>query len=305
MTRYLLLGANGSLGRQVHRAILATGAAYLVAVSGHEDLPGETPTCHWRHVDMVRASVEDMALLLDFSKPDVVINCVGRTSGSVEVLEAVNVSVVRKLLEVLTRIHPVPLIHLGSAEEYGCQPQGIAIAESASARPSGDYGRTKLVATDLITEGTAKGDIRATVLRLFDPVGPGAPGHSLAGTALREIRGALATGATFVTLGQLNSCRDYLASADVVEAVLRSARSTDLPPLLNVGRGVPMSGRAMVELLAATAGFDGDIFESSGGREVAPRMWQQADVGLLRRHLHWVPTTPIAEAIGDLWQSGR
>jgi hypothetical protein len=32
--------------------------------------------------------------------------------------------------------------------------------------------------------------------------------------------------------------------------------------------------------------------------------WQQADVTLLRRHLQWVPTTPIAEAVADLWQSG-
>ena len=150
----------------------------------------------------------------------------------------------------------------------------------------------------------ANGDLRATVLRLFDPVGPDAPGNSLAGTALREIRGALAGDATFVTLGHLSTHRDYVATTDVVDAVLRSADSTDLPPILNVGRGVPMSGRSMVELLAATAGFDGDIFESSGGRGVTSPVWQQADVGLLRRHLHWVPTTSIAEAVYDLWQSG-
>ncbi len=123
MTRYLLLGANGFLGRQVRQAIVATGTAYLVAVSGHDDLPAETPACHWRQVDLVRASVEEVAHLFDYGKPDVVINCVGCTSGSVEALEAVNVSVVRKLLEVLTVFHPVRLIHLGSAEEYGCQPQ--------------------------------------------------------------------------------------------------------------------------------------------------------------------------------------
>jgi NDP-hexose 4-ketoreductase len=306
MTRYLLLGANGFVGQQVRRAIRHTDrAAYVVAVSGHTWHAPEAPECHWQRLDLVRASVEDVGLLLDYCKPDVVINCVGCTVGSVDQLEAVNVSVVRKLLGALGRIDPVRLVHVGSAAEYGCQPQGVAFAESATARPVGDYGRTKLVATDLITDGVARGDVDATVLRVFDPVGPGSPAHSLAGTAVREIRQALDVQASFVTLGQLSSCRDFLAGTDVADAVLRAARSADVPSLLNVGRGVAMSSRSMVELLAAAAGFEGDIFESRGGSgHAAPAVWQQADLTLIRRHLHWVPTTSIAEAVCDLWQSG-
>jgi NDP-hexose 4-ketoreductase len=306
MTRYLLLGANGFLGHQVRQVIRDTEqAAYVVAVTGHAPSPPESPGCHWQRMDLVRASVAELALLLDYGKPDVVINCIGRTAGSVDELEAANVSVVRKLLEALTRVDPVRLVHLGSAAEYGTQPQGVAVAESATARPVGDYGRTKLVATDLVMDRVARGDLAATVLRVFEPVGPGAPGHSLAGTAVREIRHALDVGASFVTLGQLSSCRDFLAGTDVAAAVLRAARGTDVPPLLNVGRGVAMSCRSMVELLAAAAGFEGDIFESHGGAgHATPAVWQQADLMLTRRHLQWVPTTSIAEAVSDLWQSG-
>ena len=32
--------------------------------------------------------------------------------------------------------------------------------------------------------------------------------------------------------------------------------------------------------------------------------WQQANVSLLRRHLNWVPSTPIAQAVAALWKSG-
>ena len=119
------------------------------------------------------------------------------------------------------------------------------------------------------------------------------------------VRHALDVGASFVTLGQLSSCRDFLAGTDVAGAVLRAARSTDVPPLLNVGRGVAMSCRSMVELLAAAAGFEGDIFEShDGAGHATPAVWQQADLTLTRRHLQWVPTTSIAEAVSDLWKSG-
>jgi len=225
--------------------------------------------------------------------------------GSADELEAVNVSVVRKLLEALSRTDPVRLVHLGSAAEYGCQPRGVAFAESATARPHGDYGRTKLLATDLVMDRVAQGAVAATVLRVFDPVGPGVPVHSLAGRAAAEIHHALDIRSSFVTLGQLSSCRDFLAATDVADAVLRAALGDDVPPLLNVGRGVAMSSRSMVELLAAAAGFEGDIFESSGSAgHAAPAVWQRADLTLIRRHLHWVPSTSIAEAVRDLWQSG-
>ncbi len=305
MTRYLILGANGFLGRQVGQAIQeADRASQIVAVSGHHWLTSGWPSCDWQRVDLVRASVEDVGLLLDYSKPDVVINCVGCTVGSVDELEAVNVAVVRKLLVALARSAPIPLIHLGSAAEYGCQPHGIAIAESVVARPIDDYGRTKLMATDMIMERAGRGDVRATVLRVFDPVGPGVPARSLAGTTLREIREALALGASFVVLGELSSHRDFLAVTDVAGAVLRVAHGTGIPSLLNVGRGVPMSGRALVELLAGAAGFNGDVFALSGGvGHATPASWQQADLTLMRRHLHWVPTRSIAEAVHDLWQA--
>ncbi len=306
MTRYLLLGANGYLGHHVRRAIhRADRAAHVVAVSGHRSLPEEPSGCHWQQVDLVRASTEDVGHLLDFSKPDVVINCVGCTSGSIEQLEAVNVSVVRKLLDALSQTQLSRLVHIGTAAEYGTQPHGVAFAETATARPVGDYGRTKLVATDLIADRVARGEIDATVLRVFDPVGPGCPAHSLAGMAVREISLALEAEASFVTLGQLSSCRDFLAASDVADAALRAAHGTGVPPLLNVGRGVATSGRSLVELLAATARFEGDIFESRGGAAHATQLvWQQADLTLIRRHLHWVPTTSIAEAVRDLWQSG-
>ncbi len=306
MSRYLLLGANGFLGSQVREAIERSGdSSFMVAVSGHQPRHPLRATCHWRRMDLVRASVQDFSALFDYSKPDAIINCAGSTSGSPQLLEAVNTTVVDKLVKALAATEPIPLVHLGSAAEYGFQPEGIAITETATARPVGDYGRTKLVATELVRDMVDRGAIRATVLRVFNPVGRRAPANSLAGTAVREIRRALATNKSFITLGSLCSYRDFLSTNDVVSAALRAAHCADTPPILNVGRGVAMSCRSMVELLAAAAGFDGDVFETeSGSRRSAAVPWQKASVTLLREHLQWVPTTSISEAMSDLWQSG-
>jgi nucleoside-diphosphate-sugar epimerase len=256
-------------------------------------------------MDLVRSSSQDLVDLLDFGKPDAVINCAGSTSGSPQLLEAVNATFVDKLVKALAQVDPVPLVHLGSAAEYGNQPEGVAVAETASARPLGDYGRTKLAGTEIVGDMVGRGMIRGTVLRVFNPVGPRAPANSLAGTAVRELRRAQFTRQSTITLGSLCSHRDFLATEDVASAALRVIGSADAPPILNVGRGVATSCRSVVELLAAAAGFDGDVIESFGGsRRSAAVPWQQADIALLRKHLHWVPTTSIAKAVSDLWQSG-
>jgi nucleoside-diphosphate-sugar epimerase len=306
VTSYLLLGANGFLGSQVREAIEAGGGSSgLTAVSASGPRPGTATNATWHQIDLVEASAKDIVSLLERTRPDAVINCVGCTMGSPELLEAVNITLVEKLVRALSVTGTTPLVHLGSAAEYGYQPEGIAIQESAVARPVGDYGRTKLEATELVTEMVALGAIRATVLRVFNPVGPRAPLNSLAGSAAREIRRALMAGRSSVTLGPLWSFRDFLSSSDVATAVLRSVRTVDAHPVLNVGRGVAMSCRSMVELLADASGFEGDVFESAGGSNRSAAVpWQQANVSLLRKHLQWVPSTPIAEAVAGLWKSG-
>ena len=306
MTTYLLLGANGFLGSQVREAIERSGNdANLVAVSGHAPRFGAPTYGTWRRMDLERVSAQELRALVRKTRPDAIINCVGCTSGSLQQLEAINTVVVEKLVQALSASDPIPLVHMGSAAEYGRQPEGIAIEENATARPVGDYGRTKLEATELVTEMVAEGVIRATVLRVFNPVGPRAPANSLAGTAAHHIKRALISGEPSITLGPLWSFRDFLASTDVGTAALRAVHSVDAHPILNVGRGVAMSCRSMVELLADAAGFEGDVFEEPGGSQRSAAVpWQQANVSLLRRHLDWVPSTPIAEAVAALWKSG-
>jgi nucleoside-diphosphate-sugar epimerase len=239
--------------------------------------------------------------LIRTTKADVVINCAGRRSGSIEEMRAINTTTVEKLIRALSVTDGIPLIHLGSAAEYGFQPEAVAVQETAITRPVSDYGRTKLEATELIVRNVDRGAIRATVLRVFNPVGARSPANSLAGRAAREMREALRNDASYILLGPLSAYRDFVAAFDVAIAALLAIPSIDAHPVLNVGRGLAMSSRSMVELLADAAGFEGDVLESPDGIETVP--WQQADVTLLRQYLGWVPTTPIAQAVDDLWKS--
>jgi nucleoside-diphosphate-sugar epimerase len=180
MTCYIVLGASGFLGSHVHEAInRSEEAPALVAVSRYPPLLAMPPNSSWVPLDLVTATVAELVVLIEASRPDAVINCAGRTSGTSQQLWDLNTTFVDKLIQALRQSGPAPLVHLGSAAEYGVQPSGIPIKETADARPVSSYGRSKLAATRKIASAAEKGDISATVLRVFNPIEARSPKQGL------------------------------------------------------------------------------------------------------------------------------
>jgi nucleoside-diphosphate-sugar epimerase len=248
--------------------------------------------------------VEELVILIEASRSDALINCAGLTSGSAEQMWEANTTFVDKLVQALRQCGPVPLVHFGSAAEYGVQPTDEPIKETAPEHPVSDFGRSKLAATRKIASATEQGDICATVLRVFDPIGPRQPAESLAGKAVQELRQALKAKSPSITMGPLGAYRDFVAASDVASAALGATQLLGRAPIINVGLGKAMSCRAMVELLAGAAGFDGEILEEgtgSGRSEEVP--WQQADVSRMGHEIGWMPRTPVSVAVEDLWRS--
>ena len=188
--RLLILGASGFLGRHVWQQATVAGAEVITAGRGERP---ESPA--HRRLDLAAGEPARIAELVASVAPDVVANCAGATTGGPDLLAAVNVTgtyaLVRAMLLAGT---PARLVHLGSAAEYGRVEPGVAVAESAPGRPVAAYGATKLAGTRLVELARAAG-LDAVVLRVFNPVGAGAPGNSLAGRVAAELRRALADNA--------------------------------------------------------------------------------------------------------------
>lgn len=305
MTTYLVLGASGFLGSHVHEAINRSGdEPCLVAVGRRPPRIALPPRSSWVPLDLASASVKDLVVLIQASRPDALINCAGRTSGTTEELWDINTTFVEKLVQAMRLSGPTPLVHLGSAAEYGVQPGNVSINEAALTHPVSDYGRSKLAATRKIAYAAEQGDISATVLRIFNPIGTGAPEDSLVGKATKELRLALENNRRFITMGPLGAYRDFVAARDVASAALRVTQLTTTDPVINVGRGMAISCRALVELLANVAGYDGGIVEVGDGSVRSEEVsWQQADIARLVHNLDWLPRTPLAQALEELWNS--
>ncbi|MGD0245663.1 MAG: NAD(P)-dependent oxidoreductase [Streptosporangiaceae bacterium] len=297
--RLMIIGASGFLGAHVRQRAAAAGAE--VRTAGRSELadsPGH------RLIDLAETDPAQVAAVIAEVAPDVVVNCAGAITGTPETLTATNITGVYTLTKamLLTRRRP-RLVHLGSAAEYGRAEPGVPVTEQVTARPGAIYGVTKLAGTRLVELAVAAG-LDAVVLRVFNPVGPGAHLASLPGRLAAELRQASRHG-TDVRLGSLDGVRDFVDVRDVADAAFAAATAAALPhAVLNIGsgRGVPVA--AMVKQFLAISGCTAVVHEDAHGPTRSPDIpWQQADISRAVADLGWTPHRDLVESLTDLWQS--
>ncbi len=297
--RILVIGASGFLGAHVrHRA---SAAGLDVVTAGRSEL-ADSP----RHqpVDLAEDDPGRIAAMLADVAPDAVVNCAGVTVGDPDALVAANVNGTYTLVRaMLLTPAPLRLVHLGSAAEYGRAKPGVPVTERTVPKPAAMYGATKLAGTRLV-ELAGAGGLDAVVLRVFNPVGSGAPPTSLPGRLVAQLRQALTDG-TDVRLGSLEAVRDFVDARDVADAVLAAVIAPELPhPVLNIGSGRGIPVRAMVKELLAISGCTAAVREDAQGlARSADIPWQQADITRAVEDLGWTPRRDLATSLTNLWEA--
>lgn len=288
------------MGRHVAAAGVADSRIEIVAHTGRVKRRDELSLGG----DLLRNDDKWLRSMFRDVGPDVVINAVGATQGSLDELRKLNVDLVHRLLAAISASAPrAHFIQLGSAAEYGLSSMHRPVRENDETRPVSEYGRTKLAATRLILEAIDRG-ASGTVLRVFNPIGAGAPSHSLIGTAARRIRDAIDSGSANIRLGPLDSWRDFIDATDVARAIIQTAlMSSPRPPIINVGSGHASLTRDLAHQLAAIAQYSGRIDEEdSGSPRSAAVVWQQADTMTARTILGWTAVGSLEQALIAVWR---
>ncbi|MGY0019398.1 NAD-dependent epimerase/dehydratase family protein [Streptomyces sp. cg35] len=293
--RILVLGPTGYLGGHIAERLRALPGVRLLTGGRHpyDDL----------RIDLVTASPGALADLIDHAAPDAVVNCVGAVGGSALTLVDTNSRVPAVLCEAMHLAAPAArLVHLGSAAEYGPTILGEQTPESAPARPASLYGASKLAGTLAVTGS----GLDAVVLRVTNPVGPGAPRAGLPGRLTAEIRAALPHDPPgTVQVGDLSAHRDFVDVRDVATAAaLALTAPGPLPPVLNIGSGHAVPVRDLVHGLIRASGFRGRVEETLGVVGRSPSVpWQCAQVTAARRELGWSAEHPLHTSLAALWSA--
>ncbi|ARP73673.1 NAD(P)-dependent oxidoreductase [Streptomyces pluripotens] len=298
--RILVLGGTGYLGRHVTEDLRALPGAQILAA-------GRSLAAGFR-VDLATDRPEALTKTLTAAAPDVVVNCAGATGGNPVTLAEVNARGPAVLCAALREAAPTArLVHLGSAAEYGPGTPDVPVAEAAPACPVTPYGATKLAGTVAVTSAA----LDAVVLRVGNPVGPGAPAANLPGRMASLLRSAGPEPDAVLQLGDLSAYRDFVDVRDLARAVALTVTAPGhLPSVLNISGGTAVAVRELVHGLARRAGFRGRLQESTGGSARSARVsWQCSDITAAERALGWRPEHDLDDALDALWavtaRSGR
>lgn len=294
MTRVVLFGASGFIGRQVERALEADPDVTTVRPVGRA-------TCDLQNVD-----VDGLEAVLRAEEPDAVVNCTGRLDGSASELLLANTMVVAKLIDACARIRPgVRLVRLGSAGEYGPVPHGESVTENSAVNPVSDYGLSHWAATRQLSLANTDGRVSGVTLRVFNPIGAGVSAANVLGRAAAKLKEAIAQGETVVTLGPLTAYRDFVDVRDVARAVTAAAIAPTLPySVFNVASGRAVMVRTAVERLAEVAGFTGQLEEVEvGSSRSASVGWIRADIGRAATVLGWKPRHELEDTVSSIWSA--
>ncbi|MGW0316414.1 NAD-dependent epimerase/dehydratase family protein [Streptomyces flavidovirens] len=289
----LVLGATGYLGGHIVERLRALPGSRVL-------LGGRSPAADVT-VDLASDRPRGLATALARVAPDAVVNCAGATGGDAITLTEVNARGPAALCAALREAAPgTRLVHLGSAAEYGPGTPGRRVTESGATGPAGPYGATKLAGTVAVT---ASG-LDAVVLRVGNPVGPGAPPTGLPGRVAELLAAAGCDPDATLLFGDLSAYRDFVDVRDVAEAVSLAATAPGpLPPILNIGGGDAVPVRELVRTLADAAGFRGRIVEegSGGSTRSADVSWQCSDITAAREALGWRPSRSLDTSLEALW----
>lgn len=294
--RILVLGFTGYLGTHVVERLRALPGALILG-------GGRSPAAEYG-IDLATVRPEQLAKTLASAAPDTVINCAGATGRDAVSLAEVNARGPAVLCAALREAAPAArLVHLGSAAEYGPGTPDVPVTESADTRPVGPYGATKLAGTVTVN---ASG-LDAVVLRVGNPVGPGAPSTGLPGRIARLLRAAGPDPEALLRLGDLSAYRDFVDVRDVARAVTYAVTAPGpLPPVLNIGGGRAVPVRDLVRGLAGKAGFRGRIEENATGANGSARSaevsWQCSDITAAGEALGWRPAHTLDDALAALWE---
>ncbi len=287
---WLVTGGSGFLGRHLlHR--LDREPVEVVAL-GRRPIGGRA-----RFVAADLFDAPRLSRTLEEAAPAVVFHLAGKTPpADPETLDRSNRVATLRLIDALAGLgRPARLVVAGSAAELGPVPvEDLPVGEAYSARPDGDYGRSKLEATGAVL---GAGGI---VARVFNPIGPGTPTSQALGRFAASL--ALGDGPITLAVGDLSPRRDFVDARDVAEALVALAGRAR-SGLYHVGTGESRSVGEGLDLLIRLSGRPVQV-EVDRSRPSGPSD-SRADIGRIRAEVGWSPRLPFERSVADLWAAAR
>jgi nucleoside-diphosphate-sugar epimerase len=301
MTRVLVTGATGFIGRGTLSPLIASGMD-VHAVGRRQSPDWLPPEVRWHQADLLRESaaadvVRDvrpshLLHLAWFTEP-------GAFWRSVENLHWVEASL--RLLRAFAIHGGRRAVLAGSCAEYAWEDHTICSEATTPCRPATLYGTSKHALRLIAQQFAAEVDLSLAWGRVFFVFGPHERPERLAGSvASALVRGMEAP------CSHGHQRRDFLYSEDLAEAFVALLRSP-AQGAVNLASGAAIEIRELVMALAEAAGRP-DLVRL-GAHPAVPNEPSElvAEVRRLRDEVGWTPRADLAQRAADCvrWWRGE
>jgi GDP-4-dehydro-6-deoxy-D-mannose reductase len=300
----LVIGADGFVGRHLVTHLRERGDTVAEGV-GPNGAEGEER----RRVEVTDLTSVEAAL--EWAAPDAVYHLAAVAYGpdaAADLAHAIQVTVTgtANVLAATERVAPAAhVLVTGSSEVYG-DPGLSRIPESAPLEPMNLYGATKVAQESIALAFARARDLRVTVTRSFNHIGPGQRDSFAVASFARQLRDVeLGNAPPVLRVGNLDPVRDISDVRDVVRAYrsLVAGRHAGRP--VNVASG---RGKSIGDILGRLVGISGlDVEVTVDPDRVRttdpPRLVGNAD--LLKGLTDWTPQIPLEDTLADVWADAR
>jgi nucleoside-diphosphate-sugar epimerase len=247
VTRLLITGATGFLGRHCLTALKASGAGELHCtsrISRHNTNDGVT----WHAVDL--RDPDAISVLIETLRPSHVLHAAWEATPVSYADSPDNLlwlSAGRAMLEAFGRSGGKRFVGLGTSAEYA--PSLAPCVEGVTPIcPVNAYGEAKAAMALSVADASTRHGFSAAWGRVFLPYGPGDPLQRL----LPSVRSALLSD-QIVPLTDGLQQRDFVYAPDVGRQLVKLFQSDAKGPF-NIATGVPSTVREAVETMASMLG---------------------------------------------------
>jgi nucleoside-diphosphate-sugar epimerase len=255
---FIVFGATGFIGRAVQAALRVRGTPYF-GVGSKTCLRSDGATLSQLDVS---GFAECAALLQGLPTPDAVVFAAGTavTSTKAEILRASHLGSLDAAFHIIPRVwwERMPFVYTSSCTVYQRLSPPRPLVESDPVAFHSAYAEVKLLCESFLAESIAAVGGRSVVARLFNVSGRGQRAgivHEIAQQAI-EIRGGLRSAF------HLRTNEPILDVIDVSEAamgLLALAESSQLPSIVNVCSGRPVTTEDLIAAARRAIGCDVEV----------------------------------------------
>jgi nucleoside-diphosphate-sugar epimerase len=300
MARVLLTGAAGFIGAQIARALLDKGAEVHAVVIDRTQIDrltaiADSITIH--EADLLEA--EARARVIAAVKPELCVHASwyavpGKYLDSQENLNHLGAS-----LDLATRLFDAGckrFVGLGTCFEYDLSSANAKLSETSATGPTFLYSTCKLDLFDMLSAHAKLAPTSFAWCRVFYPYGPMEAPERLVPHVIDKL---LSGG--FADTSEGAQVRDYIHVADVGAAIATVALS-DVQGAVNIGSGVPVTVRTIVETIARICKATDRVRFGAIPYRPGDPMYVCADVAKLRQ-IGFTPRFDLESGLRDTVRS--